>query len=312
MRNIEIVGYGTFIPENIMKFGNQKRHRIAKDDNTSQIDMAVKAINKALKNSNLNIEDIDCIVSASAVCAQLIPCTASLIHERIAKGTNIPAIDINTTCTSFISALDIMSYLIDAGRYNKVLIVASEKASVGLNEKQKESFELFADGACAMIFQKSNDPKKGIIYSTQQTWSEGVHSTEIRGGGNLLPGMEYSQERRADYLFDMQGKEVLLLAARKLPKFFKNMFKETGLTISDIDMVVPHQASRALVLIMKKLGVPFEKYIDIVDDYGNMVSVSVPFAFCKALDEGKIKKGNTVILTGTAAGLTANAIILQI
>ena len=105
---------------------------------------------------------------------------------------------------------------------------------------------------------------------------------------------------------------MLLLAARKLPKFFKNMFKETGLTISDIDMVVPHQASRALVLIMKKLGVPFEKYIDIVDDYGNMVSVSVPFAFCKALDEGKIKKGNTVILTGTAAGLTANAIILQI
>ena len=110
----------------------------------------------------------------------------------------------------------------------------------------------------------------------------------------------------------MKGKEVLLLAARKLPKFFENMFKESGLTILDIDMVVPHQASRALGLIMKKLGVPNEKYIDIVDEYGNMVSASVPFAFCKALEEGKIRQGNTVILTGTAAGLTANAVILKI
>ena len=73
MRNIEIVGYGTYIPENVVIFGNQKRHRIAKDDNTSQIDMAIEAINKALKMSNLNIKDIDCIVSTSAVCAQLIP-----------------------------------------------------------------------------------------------------------------------------------------------------------------------------------------------------------------------------------------------
>ena len=105
---------------------------------------------------------------------------------------------------------------------------------------------------------------------------------------------------------------MLLLAARKLRKFFENMFKESGLTISDIDMVVPHQASRALGLIMGKLGVPNEKYIDIVDEYGNMVSVSVPFAFCKALEDGKIRQGNTVILTGTAAGLTANAVILKI
>ena len=124
--------------------------------------------------------------------------------------------------------------------------------------------------------------------------------------------MKFSEEKKADYLFDMKGKEVLLLAARKLPKFFENMFKESGLTILDIDMVVPHQASRALGLIMGKLGVPNEKYIDIVDEYGNMVSASVPFAFCKALEEGKIRQGNTVILTGTAAGLTANAVILKI
>ena len=310
MRNLKILGYGTYIPQNIVKFGNQIRHRV--NNGETQIDMAEKAIYSALKKASLTIDDIDCIVSASAVYAQPIPCTAALIHERVAKGKNIPAMDINTTCTSFISALDLMSYLIAAGRYNKVMIVTSEIASIGLNKNQKESYELFADGSVAMIFGKTNDNEKGIIYSMQQTWSEGAHSTEIRGGGTILPGTKFKNENIEDYLFDMKGKEVLLLAARKLPDFFKKMYIESGITINDIDMVVPHQASRALELIMKKIGIPKNKYIDIVTDYGNMVSSSIPFAFCKALEENKIKSGNLVLLAGTAAGLTANVLIIKI
>lgn len=312
MRNIEIIGYGMYVPENIVEIDGQIRHRVRKEDNETQIGMAVKAINKAFENTGLKIEDIDCIVSASAVCVQLIPCTASLIHEQIAKGMDIPAMDINTTCTSFVSALDTMSYLIDAGRYNKVLIVSSEIASIGLNEKQKESFELFADGACAVIIGKSENENKGIIYSMQKTWSEGAHSTEIRGGGTALSALDYKVEDKSDYLFDMKGKEVLLLATRKLPKFFNEMFENSGLTIDDIDMVIPHQASKALGMIMKKLNISREKYIDMVKEYGNMVSVSIPFAMCKALDEGKIKRGDTIMLTGTAAGLTANSIIMKL
>ena len=192
------------------------------------------------------------------------------------------------------------------------MIVTSEIASIGLNKNQKESYELFADGSVAMIFGKTNDNEKGIIYSMQQTWSEGAHSTEIRGGGTILPGTKFKNENIEDYLFDMKGKEVLLLAARKLPDFFKKMYIESGITINDIDMVVPHQASRALELIMKKIGIPKNKYIDIVTDYGNMVSSSIPFAFCKALEENKIKSGNLVLLAGTAAGLTANVLIIKI
>ena len=90
--------------------------------------------------------------------------------------------DINTTCTSFISAFDTISYLIEANRYNKVLIVSSELASVGLNPKQKESYELFGDGAAAIVLSKSSSENTGIIYGMQQTWSEGAHATEIRGG----------------------------------------------------------------------------------------------------------------------------------
>ena len=310
MRNVEIIGYGSYVPEETVEFDGQIRHRVPKGSSVTQISMAVAAAREALAKASLDITDIDCIVSASAVDHQPIPCTAALIHEQIAKGTDIPAMDINTTCTSFVSAFDVVSYLIDAGRYDKVLLVASEKASVGLNPKQKESYELFGDGAAAVVLSKCEDDSAGIIYAKQMTWSEGAHDTEIRGG---LTGMypDVYSECPEEFCFDMNGLRVLKLAGRKLPGFFKSFLSESGYTMDDIDMVVPHQASKALGMIMPLLGVPKDKYIDIVPEYGNMVSVAIPHALIWAIKNGKIKKGDTVLLIGTAAGLTANALLFR-
>lgn len=136
-RHVEIAGYGVCLPKQTVQFKNQTRYRVVEDEET-QLDLAEVAIQRALENANLKIEDIDCLVSASAVGVQPIPCTAALIHERVAKGLAIPAMDINTTCTSFISALSTMSYLIEAGEYHRVLIVSSEVGSLGLNPKKKK------------------------------------------------------------------------------------------------------------------------------------------------------------------------------
>src|SRR3954451_12344424 len=119
MNHIELLGYGYAKPENNIKFKDQTRHRINKAEE-NQITLAVDVTNQALNRANLKIDDIDLIVSASAVDVQPIPATSVLIHEQIAKGTSIPAMDINTTCTSFISALDTISYLVEAGRYERV------------------------------------------------------------------------------------------------------------------------------------------------------------------------------------------------
>ena len=178
--HIKIVGYGTHLPRNTVTFKDQTRYRVVENEET-QLSMAVKAIEKALEQAGLTIKDIDCIVSASAVGVQPIPCTAALIHELVAKGLSIPAMDINTTCTSFISALSLMSHLLEAGEYQRILIVSSEVGSLGLNPNQKESFELFSDGAAALIFEATEE-ERGVISSLQRTWSEGAHDTEIRGG----------------------------------------------------------------------------------------------------------------------------------
>ena len=241
-RHIEIAGYGVCLPKNTVQFKDQTRHRVVENEET-QLDLAEAAIQAALENANLNMKDIDCLVSASAVGVQPIPCTAALIHERVAKGLSIPAMDINTTCTSFISALSTMSHLIEAGEYHRVLIVSSEVGSLGLNPKQKESFELFSDGAAAFIFQKSNQDK-GVIASLQRTWSEGAHDTEIRGGLTSYQPKEYSEATKTNFMFDMKGKKILLLSARVIPEMFQEFQEKSGISKDAVDYIIPHQASR--------------------------------------------------------------------
>ncbi|MGO1127922.1 3-oxoacyl-[acyl-carrier-protein] synthase III C-terminal domain-containing protein [Streptococcus sp. V728] len=309
-RHVEIAGYGVCLPKNTVQFKDHTRYRVVENEET-QLDLAEAAIQAALENANLSMKDIDCLVSASAVGVQPIPCTAALIHERVAKGLSIPAMDINTTCTSFISALSTMSYLIEAGEYHRVLIVSSEVGSLGLNPKQKESYELFGDGAAAFIFQASNKDK-GVIASLQRTWSEGAHDTEIRGGLTSYQPKEYSEETKTNFMFDMKGKKILLLSARVIPEMFQEFQEKSGISKDAVDYIIPHQASRALPLVMDKLGVSKDKYLNIVSEYGNMVSVAVPFGLAYALDHGYVKEGDTIFLMGTAAGMTVNMLALKL
>lgn len=309
MRRIQFKGYGIELPKNTAEFKGQIRYRISEGE--SQISLAVSACEKALKNANITINDIDCIVSASAVGIQPIPCTAALIHEKIAKGTSIPALDINTTCTSFITALDTMSYLVEAGRYERVLIVSCDVASKALNPKQKESFQLFSDGAAAFVIEKT-EKEIGVIDAIQKTWSEGAHSTEIRGGLSNFHPKNYSEITKEEYMFDMNGKTVLSLSISKIPELMKNFLKNNGMKVSDIDMTVPHQASVAMPLVMQKLGIEKDKFLDEVKEFGNMVSASVPITLVHGLENGKIKSGNTILLIGTAAGLTTNMMLIKL
>jgi len=175
----------------------------------------------------------------------------------------------------------------------------------------KESFELFSDGAAAFIFQASSQDK-GVIASLQHTWSEGAHDTEIRGGLTSYHPKKYSEKTKTDFMFDMKGKKILLLSAHKLPDMFQEFQEKTHLALADVDYIIPHQASRALSLVMDKLGITEDQYLNIVTDYGNMVSVSVPFGLAYSLDHGLVKEGDVVYLLGTAAGMTVNMLALKL
>lgn len=330
MKKMKIISSGTYIPEKVVtseeldkklglrsgwvekKSGVRKRHYVT--DETSSY-MGARAVKSALEDSNLELKDIDCIISASGTYQQAIPCTAALIHEELQKMgypyMTIPAFDINSTCLSFVTALDTASALIETGRFNRIVIVSSDIASVGLNWEQKESSILFGDSAVAVIIEQTNN-SLGLISSHIQTYSEGAHLTEIRGGGTGLHPRVHSEKTKNDFLFDMDGRKVFRLSSKVINGFMDDLLDKSGLSMDDINMVVPHQASGMAMRILRgKLGIPEDRFMNIIEDYGNNIAASIPLALHMGIQSGKIKRGDKVMLLGTSAGLSIGSVIFE-
>lgn len=315
LRPCRLAGWGTYLPDRVVTFGEQTRFRIP--DGMSQLDMLAAAAEEALRRAELDADDIDCVIAACAAGVQPIPCTAALVMERVAPHAGAAAFDVNSTCTSFITAVDIASRYLAAGDYDRVLIVSGDVGTRFLDACQRESFELFSDAAAAVVLTReavevSHVAAPGVLGSLQQTWPEHAHDTELRGGLSLHPAQSYADGNPADYVFAMDGRRALLGMLAVLPDFFARFFDQVGLGLEEIDLVVPHQASRALSIAMRRIGIPKNAYVDRVAEFGNMVSSSVPFMLATSLDEGRIGPGDTVLLCGTAAGLTANALALRL
>jgi len=313
MRNCRISGWGTYLPETSVTFasrsGTVTRYRIP--DDVSQLDMLAAAADGAIRSAGISPDDVDCVIAACAAGVQPIPCTAALVMERVAPGARAAALDVNSTCTSFITAVDIASRYLADGEYERVLIVSGDVGSRFLDPEQRESYELFSDAAAAVVLTRG-DAGQGVLASLQQTWPEHAHDTELRGGLSRFPAHDYADGDPADYRFDMHGRRALMGMLRVLPGFFDRFFAKAGLGLEDLDLVVPHQASGALGIAMRRIGIPSDAYVDAVAEYGNMVSSSVPYTLARCLEDGRLAPGDTVLLCGTAAGLTANALALRL
>ncbi|WP_027338817.1 beta-ketoacyl-ACP synthase III [Halonatronum saccharophilum] len=329
-RRVKILGSGAFLPsrkvrsEELAKELGLEKDRIEKmsgvierhyveEETTSQ--MGAFAAQEALKNANLKFSDIDCIISTGGTIEQIVPATAPLIKEAMGEvESKIPCFDINSTCLSFITGLDVISYLIEAGRYEKVLVVSSEIASKFLNSKQLESYALFGDGAGAAVIGKSEsgDDSK-IIASKMETYIKGVHLTEIRGGATGLHARNYSNETKEEFLFDMDGPKVFKLARKYANDFIEQLLTEAGLKKEDIDLLVGHQASgSAMKLVYNKLlGFPSHKVMNILSNHGNVVAASIPLALNEAIKQKKLRRGDKVLFFGAGAGLSFGGIILE-
>lgn len=309
MRTLKIAGWGTWLPERVVRFGDQTRHRV--DDDVSQLDMLAAASERALARAGVAPDELDGVIAAVAAGVQPIPCTAALVMERVAPHATAAAFDVNSTCTSFITALDVASRYLDAGDYERVLVVSGDVGSRFLDPAQRESYELFSDAGAAVVLTRG-DGGQGVLASLQQTWPQHAHDTELRGGLSLHPAQAYADGDPADYRFDMHGRRALMSMLAVLPGFFERFFERAGLGLGDLDLVVPHQASGALGIAMRRIGIPKRLFVDRVAEYGNMVSSSVPYTLIRSLEEGRVARGGTVMLCGTAAGLTANALALRL
>lgn len=327
MRRVKITGTGSYLPNKIItsqqlaeeigvsrediiaKSGVDNRHYANKDEKASV--MGAKAAKAAVNDAGITLSDIDLIICGSGSMERPIPCTAALIHRELGL-KNIPAFDVNATCLSFLTSLDLASYLISSGTYENILIVSTEIASCGLNKNNIEVAALFGDGAAAVVVSKSGCHEKSHILSSRMTTdSEGAELCTIPGGGSAYPPQHWTSESAHQFQFQMNGKEVFRLASKQLPEFVDALLTKNSLCMDDIDVLVPHQASKSsLRIISKKLNISKDKMVDIIEDHGNMIAASIPLALHCGIKSGLIQRGKRILLLGTSAGLSIGGMIL--
>ncbi|WP_223067238.1 beta-ketoacyl-ACP synthase III [Paenibacillus caui] len=328
-RYTKILGSGTYLPKRIVtsaeidhrigvpegwserKSGVKIRHFV--EDETASF-MGAMAANRALEHAGLSPNDIDCIIGASGTMEQPIPCNAVLIQQELGLGSSgVPCFDMNSTCLSFLAALDVASYLIEAGRYSHILLVSSDISSVGLDWQQQESSILFGDGAAAFVVGRSQSTENSRILSSRlETYSKGAHLSEIRGGGTKVHPRKHTESTKGEFLFDMNGRAIFKMASELVQSFFARLFEPCGMSMEEMDMVIPHQASQAAMNLMRKrLGIDEDKFMNIIENHGNVIAASIPMALHKAIEQEKVTRGDKILLFGTSAGLSLGAMILE-
>lgn len=304
MRSIKIIATGKYLPgspvsvadicknNHLDSTGLSGERYIADDSELPK--MGAIAAQRALDQAELSISDIDAFIDVSSSIAQYIPSNAALTLQAMGHhDTGIAAFDIHSTCLSFLVGLDTISYLVDSGRYTKVLLVASEICSGGL--KDNEHAPLFGDGAAAVIISKTPEQESSsILCSRIETYPTGANDTEIRFGKRYPEG---SPE------FLMNGQKVFKLASKLINPFVERLLQEQN--ISDYDLVIPHQASeQALQIMQRKLKVEKSRFYNFFASHGNTVAASIPMGIHNALEENRISRGDKVLLLGTSAGFS--------
>ena len=269
--------------------------------------MGALAGKKALGDNNRP----DLIINASGVPKQAIPDT-SIFFQKEMGFEGIPSFSIHSTCLSFITAFHTAGSLISSNTYNKILIISSDKGTIGRNFNEPESASLLGDGAAAVLVE----PNKGktnskLIYFDMMTWPSGSELTEVRGGGtNKHP--QDANTKMSDNLFTMDGPAIYKIARKHVYRMMLKALKSTGLSQNDIDWVVPHQASgKAVEAYISGGKFAKEKVINIVGKYGNCVAASLPMALTIAIQEKRVKRGDIVLLIGTGAGLSAACALIR-
>ena len=283
------------------------------DAGEDAISMGVMAAKQALKNADVEGRELDAIIAVGSVPAQPIPCTAAFLQRALGLSTSgIAAFDVNATCLGFLVALDLVAQSIATGRYRSVLIVASERPSVGLDWKDAGTAGLFGDGAGAVVVGASRRPGAALLATHFQTFSDGVEFCQMRSGGtNIHPRLRL-EEFLAGTVFEMHGRQVYRLAAERLPSFLTTLFERAGVASHDIVTWVPHQASgRALTHMQNVLAISAERVVWTLPTHGNQVAASLPVTLHQAFISHRAPRGAIIAIVGTGAGLSIGGAVLR-
>jgi 3-oxoacyl-[acyl-carrier-protein] synthase III len=328
--NTKILGTGSFLPGKILTNEDISKRvetshdwivertgihaRRVADPNKDEVPsgMAKEATLRALEAANLTPNDIDCILFSSTLADQAMPNAASVLQFKLGITNNCPALDVNAACSGWIYLLPMANALIQTGVYKHILVVGSEMLSSFNNWDDRNTCILFGDACGVAILGRSSENEDARIYSTvlSSDSSKKDHLTLWAGGSAKKITHEILDNN--EQWMTMNGQEIFKAAVKTMASHAERVVKESGLTMSDVDWFIPHQANlRIIEAVGTRFSFPAEKVIINVDKYANTSSATVPVAFDEAVRDGRIKRGDNVLFAAFGAGLTAGAVFFK-
>jgi 3-oxoacyl-[acyl-carrier-protein] synthase-3 len=283
--------------------GIKRRHIAAENETTC--DLAEKASRNAMEAAKVEASEIDLVIVATTTPDMIFPSTACLLQERLDIHGGA-AFDVQAVCTGFIYALDIADKFIRTEAAKKVLVVGSETLSRIIDWKDRDTCVLFADGAGAVVLEASSEA--GILSS--YIHADGAYKDLLKVPSGISIG--YKNILNGNAYIEMQGNEVFKVAVNTLEQIVDETLQANHLEKKDIDWLVPHQANtRIISATAKKLDMPMERVVLTVDEHGNTSAASVPLALDVAVRDGRIKRGDNLLLEAFGGGITWGATLVK-
>lgn len=285
-----------------------KERRIAPEGIASS-DLAVEAAKKAIERAGIDPDSIQMVVASTATPDMLFPPTACFVQQKLGL-KNVAAFDLEAGCTGFMYAISVASRFVETGDADTVLVVCAEVLSRILNWEDRNTCVLFGDGAGAVILRPASKDR-GIVDFHLSADGNYTQALELPAGGSLNPATEETVQKKLHYVH-MDGREVFRQAVTRMSESALKIIERSGISVSDIDHYIPHQANiRIIESVSKRLGIPTEKVITNLQYYGNTSSASIPIAINEAYEAGNIKDGDLMLLTAVGAGLTWGSMLLR-
>ena len=324
---VEIAGTGRFLPDNVVTNDDLAKRMDTSDEwiqtrtgirerriappELWAAQMGTEAARKAMEKAGVEPGEVDILIVSTATPDRWLPSTACDMQSLIGCD-NALAFDLMAACTGHLYALTMAEGYIAAGRGEVALVVAAEKMSAIMDWDDRSTAVLFGDGAGAAVVRKADGSGRGILSSHHRSDGKLAELLYRPGGGAVEP-LSQTVLDEGRHLLKMEGREIFKNAVRSMAEACDLALQKAGLTASDIDLLVPHQANiRIIEATAKYAGIPMDKVYVNVDRYGNMSSATVPIAFDEAIEQGRLAPGSTAMTVAFGAGLTWGAMTIRL
>jgi 3-oxoacyl-[acyl-carrier-protein] synthase-3 len=288
--------------------GIRQRHLV--DEGIATSDLAFEAAKVCLERRGIGAEEIEVILVATVTPDMMFPATACLVQEKLgAKGAW--GFDLSAACSGFLYALQVGAKLVESGAHKKVMVIGADVMSSILDYTDRSTCILFGDGAGAVLLEPATENQVGMVDYEFEIDGSGASSLYMPGGGSLHPTTAETVAQKMHFVHQ-EGGAVFKVAVRKMAEVSEALLLRNDLTTADVDLFIPHQANQRIILATaERLGMPEDKIVINIGEYGNTTAATIPLAMNTALQEGRLKAGMTVLLASFGGGYTVGSTLLR-